>query len=315
MTSRLVKSLLPTLVVAAAITAAAVLFPVGAIGSVPAGQNPETNVTTFNENLTISSPLQGNVQVFGGDVVIEAPVSGRVVVFGGDVEIRGAGRIDGDLVCLGGEVSGVTNRTVAGKVYAPRNGFQSVEAGRLMVASMREPFSFLNLALELSLLAMWLLGAIVITLTNGREVRSSSLELRASPLHNFVLGLVAFTSLVLTAIVFSYLIPYFVGLLLLAALAVFAVVAKVYGMVVVFHALGMILAGPRNHEDVNRRRWMRGDLAAVVIGFGILGLLRLIPYVGPIIWMTASVLGVGVALSTKFGRREPWFLAWRPAEA
>jgi hypothetical protein len=31
--------------------------------------------------------------------------------------------------------------------------------------------------------------------------------------------------------------------------------------------------------------------------------------------MTASVLGVGVALSTKFGRREPWFLAWRPAEA
>ena len=29
----------------------------------------------------------------------------------------------------------------------------------------------------------------------------------------------------------------------------------------------------------------------------------------------ASIFGIGVALATKFGRREPWFLAWRPAEA
>ena len=28
-----------------------------------------------------------------------------------------------------------------------------------------------------------------------------------------------------------------------------------------------------------------------------------------------AIFGVGVALATKFGRREPWFLAWRPIEA
>jgi len=27
------------------------------------------------------------------------------------------------------------------------------------------------------------------------------------------------------------------------------------------------------------------------------------------------VFGIGVALATKFGRREPWFLAWAPATA
>src|SRR5687767_2311916 len=98
MTSRLVKSLLPTLAVAAAITAAAVLFPVGAIGSEPTQQSSDQDLTAFGQNLTISSPLEGNIQVFGGDVLIEAPVSGRVVVFAGNVEIRGDGRIDGDLV-------------------------------------------------------------------------------------------------------------------------------------------------------------------------------------------------------------------------
>ena len=54
------------------------------------------------------------------------------------------------------------------------------------------------------------------TLMSGREIRLSSTEIRASSLHCFVLGLVALTSFVLTAIAFSYLVPYVVGIPLLA---------------------------------------------------------------------------------------------------
>jgi hypothetical protein len=52
----------------------------------------------------------------------------------------------------------------------------------------------------------------------------------------------------------------------------------------------------------------------VIIGLLILGAIRLVPVIGPIVWGLASIFGVGTALATKFGRREPWFLAWRPAE-
>jgi hypothetical protein len=169
-------------------------------------------------------------------------------------------------------------------------------------------------AVILSLLLAWLLAAIVVTLISAREVRYSSIELRASALHCFALGLVALTSFVLTAIVLSYL-PSVIGVPLLIALAVFAIVAKIYGAIAVFHALGTMIAGARSREALDRRRWLRGDLAMVVVGVLLLGALRLIPVVGTIIWMLASVFGVGTALATKFGRREPWFLAWRPAES
>jgi hypothetical protein len=53
----------------------------------------------------------------------------------------------------------------------------------------------------------------------------------------------------------------------------------------------------------------------VVIGILILGAIRLIPAVGPVVWSLSSIFGVGVALATRFGRREPAFLVWRPAEA
>jgi hypothetical protein len=165
-----------------------------------------------------------------------------------------------------------------------------------------------------SLIAVWMLAAVALTLMSGREVRASSTEVRASALHCFTLGLVAVTSFVLTAIVFSYLVPYFIGIPLLFALAVFAVITKIYGMIAVFHAVGTLVAGARTRNQLDGRKWLRGDLAMAVIGVLILGAIRLIPMVGPIVWGLASVFGIGSALATKFGRREPWFLVWRPAE-
>ena len=312
MTSRFAKPL-ASVVVIGALAVIAFLFPGGAVGQ----SSPEvstSDLTAFGRDVTIASPIVGDVQVFGGDAIIDAAVKGRVVVIGGNVEIR-RGRIDGDLICIACEVRWNGRTDVSGDVYAPSNGYATVKAGELIVASMREPFSLLAFALELSLLLVWLIISIILTLTNGREIRASSLEVRTSPLFNFLLGLVAFTSFVVSAIVFSYLIPYFIGIVLLAALTLLAVITKVYGMVAVFHAIGSLIAGARTHQELERRRWARGDLAKVVIGFLILGVLRLIPFIGPAAWMTASALAVGVALSTKFGRREPWFLTWRPSEA
>src|SRR5919206_409374 len=114
-----------------------------------------------------------------------------------------------------------------------------------------------------------------------------------------VLTVVAAT--IVTAIVFSYLVPYLIGIPLLFALAVFAVLTKIYGTVAVFHAVGTLVAGARTREQLAQRRWFRGDLAMVVVGVLILGAIRLIPVVGTFVWALTSVFGIGVALATKFG--------------
>ena len=170
-------------------------------------------------------------------------------------------------------------------------------------------------AVGVSLLFVWIITSVVVTLMSGREVRYSSIEVRTSPLHCFALGLVAVTSFVLTAILFSYLIPFLVGIPLLVALGVFAVLTKVYGTIAVFHAIGTIVAGTRSRHAMLQRRWLRGDLAMVLVGVVLLGAIRPIPVLGLIVWSIASVFGIGTALATKFGRREPWFLLFRPAES
>ena len=166
-------------------------------------------------------------------------------------------------------------------------------------------------AMSLSLNFLWLITAVLLTLVSPRDIRYSSIEVRVSPLYCAIVGLVALTSFVLTAVLVN---SFTFGLPLLIALGVFAVFTKIYGMIAVFHAIGTLVGGARTIDQLMRKRWLRGDIALVVLGLLVLGSIRLIPVVGPIAWGVASVFGVGVALATKFGRREPWFLTWRPAE-
>jgi hypothetical protein len=106
-----------------------------------------------------------------------------------------------------------------------------------------------------------------------------------------------------------------VGVPLLAILGAFAIITKAYGMVAVFHAVGTLVTRTRTRAQLTARRWMRGDLAMVVIGLFVLGAIRMIPVIGTVVWVIASVVAVGTALATRFGRRDPWFLAWRTIQA
>lgn len=283
----------------------------------PMHSSDEKQVLSLGRDVHVTGFHDGDVQLLGARLTIDGHVRGDVVVLAGNLELTSRARIDGDVILIGGMYQAHSSAVVSGELYLPGElpslGRLTTEKASLL-GSMRHPFSLLAVALKVSLLLAWFVAALVLALTMNREVRSSSLELRASPFHTFALGLVAFTSFVITAVVFSYLIPYFVGLFLLAVLTVFAMITKIYGLVAVFHTIGWKLVGPRTPGQLASRKMFRGDLAMIMLGLFILGAIRLIPFIGTVVWIFASIFGIGTALATKFGRRDPWFLGV-PADA
>jgi hypothetical protein len=295
------RVVVPLMAIAAMFGVLFVVLPAGAIGSDHAvNSHRSQDVYTFGHDRVIDAPVAGSVQAYGGSIDVRDVIDGDLLVFGGNVTFSAKGRVNGNVVYAGGKIANGDGR-IGGTAYP----LASLEGAASAITKT---------AVILSLLFVWLVVSVVVTLISGREIRYSSIEIRASSLHCFVLGLVAFTSFVLTAIMFSYLVPYLIGIPMLAALAVFAILTKIYGMVAVFHAVGTLVAGSRTRQQLSSRKWLRGDVAMVVIGVLILGAIRLIPVAGTLAWSAASIFGIGVALATKFGRREPWFLAWRPAE-
>jgi hypothetical protein len=288
---RVSRLLLPMLVIAALAVVVMVFSPHDASGAERGGSK---DFYAFGETTAIHRPVTGNAQIVGGTLEVDDVIHGDLVAFGGTITFGPRGRVNGDLIHLRSNIADPEGH-VGGRIYP----LESVEGAAA---------SLTKTAVVVTLLLVWLIIAVAVTLFSGREIRHSSMEVRSSVLHCFVLGLVAFTSFVLTAIAFSYLVPYVIGIPLLVALGIFAAVTKAYGMIAVFHAVGTLVAGARNRDQLARRKWFRGDLAMVVIGLLLLGAIRLIPVVGTLVWGMASVFGVGVALATRFGRREPWFL-------
>ncbi|MGZ7078808.1 MAG: hypothetical protein ACXVJT_05265, partial [Thermoanaerobaculia bacterium] len=248
--SRIARLLVPLTSIAALTIVVMLLAPIGAIGNEREALTAiGGDLYLFGRDGVVDHPVKGNVQVYGGNILVQQLIQGDLLVAGGDITIRAPGRVTGNVIHAGGNVQGA--ELVNGRVYS----MATLEGAAATIQKT---------AVVVSLLFVWFVAAVIVTLASGRDVRFSSVELRSSALHCFALGLVALTSFVLTAIVFSYLVPYLIGIPLLAALAVFAILTKIYGMIAVFHAVGSLVAGARNREQLATRKWLRGDLAMVV---------------------------------------------------
>ena len=207
-----------------AVAATIVTALLAAPAATPRHTSGSGNVVVFGRDAVIDHPVSGDVQVYRGTATVRDVVDGDLLVFGDGVAFEGNGRVRGDVILAGGVVKNGDGR-IGGRLYTPG----TIEGAVAMIT---------RTAVIVSLLLVWMIAAIVVTLMSGREIRLSSIEIRTSPLHCFALGLVAVTSFLLTGIVFSYLVPYLIGIPLLFALAVFAVLTKIYGTVAVFHAVG-----------------------------------------------------------------------------
>jgi hypothetical protein len=160
--------------------------------------------------------------------------------------------------------------------------------------------SSLVVGTKLALLAAWAALLLLLFAAGGRQVVETAGGVRREPFRSFFVGLTGVICLVLTALFFSAFARGVIGVPLLVLVVVLALVLKFWGMVAVFYALGEWLARHLLH-----RRFR--PLHAATLGLLVMGALKFLPWIGVLAWTTATLIGIGASLSTKFGRREPWF--------
>ena len=153
---------------------------------------------------------------------------------------------------------------------------------------------------KLALLAFWSFVVLLVLAVARRELVTTSASIQTEPFHNFFLGITGVAAMVLTALFFSAFSGALLGVPLLVLVAVVALMLRFWGMVAVFHALGSW-----TYRQMGRK--VPVPLIAATWGLGVLGVAKFLPYVGVWVWSIATFIGVGAALGTKLGRREPWF--------
>ena len=241
-----------------------------------------------------------DVAALDGSVEVSGSVTGDVVVLRGNARLASTARVGGDVFVVGGTIRAAHGAQIGGRMVSYPN------ASNAWLTLLEGPTiglgfaSRLVMGAKLALLAAWAALLLLFFAASGRQVLETAGGVQREPFRSFFVGLTGIISLVLTGLFFSAFARGVVGVPLLVLVVLLAMVLKLWGMVAVFYALGDWIS-----RHLLRRRFR--PLNAATIGLLVLGAVKFLPWFGVLAWTTATLIGVGAALSTKFGRREPWF--------
>jgi hypothetical protein len=234
--------------------------------AVAAGESSGT-VVIFDGPATIDGTVRGDVVVFNGAVDISGHVTRNVVAFNGAVTVRSGAQLDGDLVTRARPTieSGATVRGDLQRVNSIDVGTSVSFLGRLLVW----------IAMTVSLLVLGLL----LLLFAPRAAEAVSATARERSGAAVAWGVALFLLLPIAALILLATlvgIPLGVGLLLaLGLLYSIGYLASAY-------VLGRRILKPPSSR-----------FGAFLLGWLILRVIALVPILGGLTWLAASVFGLG----------------------
>jgi hypothetical protein len=257
------------------------------------------NGTVFGvgQSIRITGSVKEGAIAFGGDVIVEGTVEGDVAAIGGSVIQREGSRIGGDVIVLGGIYH-------HGKA-APGRDPQSVT---IMYAGyedqlrqvMREPFSVLQPQLTAKFVGyrvlavlFWFVISLGLTAAMPNTVGRAVARLQLTSLRVALIGLLGSIAITIGVFVCLLVLPSVIGALLSILALLLALVATLFGRVVIFAATGRWL----------QRRWLprlQSESVSLLIGVTVWVALASLPYIWPIVIAGLLVTSLGLALTARY---------------
>lgn len=251
-------------------------------------------------DVIVQGEALADVAALDGSVEVSGQVAGDVVVMRGDVRLAPTARVGGDIFVVGGTIRAAPGARAGGRMVSyptASNAWMTLMEGPSLGLGFA---SRLVVGAKLALLAAWAALLLLFFAASGRQLLETADGVRREPFRSFFVGLTGVACILLTGIFFSMFARGLIGVPLLVLVVLLALVLKLWGMVAVFYALGDWIS-----LRLLRRRYR--PLNAATVGLLAMGLIKFLPWFGVVAWTTATFIGIGAALSTKFGRREPWF--------
>jgi hypothetical protein len=265
--------------------AAAVVLLLSLLFVRPAAAGSDPQRFGFGQSMRINEGERvDTIVTVGGDLTVLGEVDEDAVVIGGTLELGPNARVGGDALAVGGSIIAAEGATIGGDRVELDGGFGR-EAGHFEVGPLAASF-----ATFFQVLGSFLISALILAFT-PRRVRSVAALMRARPGRATLFGLailllfLPLLGALTISIVGIPLIP--VAIMLLAAVLVFGMAAL---------ALSLGYAMPFYSEQ-------RSAMGALAIGYLIIAVVGLIPWVGAIVVPLAAVFAGGAVLASWFGAR------------
>jgi hypothetical protein len=245
----------------------------------------EQGVFTAGANLTISGTVQGDVAVIGGELNLmgSAQVHGNIFLVGSTQRVNPGAKIEGKLLSipfLGEETH---------KIFTNPAAF---------LFSYTYDFKFIASRIFASLL-LFLLSLATVKIFPA-HVSYACGRMKQEPGYTAGMGVLGLTGTMVAVLVALALCLVLIGLPILLLVILALALAWIFGMVVLFYTVG---------EWILRllKRKTPSPLWGLILAIGLWTLVKFFPGVSLLVHLGATVMALGITLTTRFGTGIPWF--------
>jgi len=266
-------------------------------------------ILSFGGNVLVEGQVKGDVVVIGGSITIAGDIDQSVVGIGSHVIVKSTARIAKDLAALGGTLEKEPGCSIGGDTTY----FQTGELGDRLFRHgqlFRDVFSLsllpIILAVKLVMVVLWLIVAVIGAALFPKPIVFAAGEIRKHFWPAFGIGLLAILIFSIAVFIAALLSIILVGLPIVLALTVAGFIVKIFGRLAVFYLLGASALGGFRDRKVT-------VMGASLLGWVIFSLAGFVPVLGFFFTLVMNAVGWGIAIRTKFGSRENWFVKSTPA--
>ena len=285
------------------------------------------DVSTVSGDIAVLGTVEGNVSAVSGTITVLGTVKGKASVVGGNLRV--AGNVLSGTSVVGGKLETAPKDVPPVEKTEPVPAVASATSTNTATTSSSSQFDFnfdgghfrMNMkdgnyhwdgdGLEGLFNAFWLspfmlvwrsgmlivwvaLSGVLAALCQPAILRAQA-ELEAAPARTAALGLLWMISYWVLLILSIILCLLLIGIPMLLVVLGLDLALGIFGRTVTFSLIGRWLAQRFGHANAS-------IFATVFAGACLVGLLRLIPVLGSVIWFAVSMVGIGAALATRFGQ-------------
>ncbi len=243
--------------------------------------------------------VDGDAVSIGGNITVDGRVTGDVVSIGGTVTLSSTAQVNGDVVTVGGSEDIDPSAIVKGQRVSVASGFHP-NFGNLFGRSYTHNHNLIRgfglfplvAILGLMSLVLFICLAILIAVLVPDRIQRIANTINDTPGQSFGIGCLG---LILTIPIGLLLLFTCIGIPLIPVWIVLVIIAWLVGHT----AIGLLLGTKINHSF----NWnIKSIVALVVLGVVVIGLVRLIPFLGFIVAFVLVTAGFGAVIMTKFGK-------------
>jgi hypothetical protein len=247
-----------------------------------------------------------DVVVFGGNLEVLGRVTGDVAVYGGNVHLGSEAEVQGDVVAFGGEVSKDEGAEIHGQQVSfgssGGNGVvtKGAKAWQKVTGSHSHSSSGSSLGWKLPTLLVefgcfFVLSFIFLMFAPAR-MKQIEAEVKRDPVKCALAGLVGSVALLPITVMLAIII---IGLPFAAVLWLLVFLGIGMGATAIATEIGTRLPVLKSTRKT--------QAAVLAVGIGVLLLVELIPYLGPLLLVCVAMVSLGAVIRTRFGGKAQGF--------